>query len=153
MRRWLLCLLLLPVWALAVDATPPLPSAELQQRYHKLTHELRCMQCQSESLADSSVGLAADLRLQVRELLVAGKSDDEIRDHMVARYSEFILFRPRVSWRNAWLWGLPAALLAAGALVVWRVQKQRSALLATDDAPLEDAAGQAAPRDGEAKRS
>jgi cytochrome c-type biogenesis protein CcmH len=123
--------------AAAVDMTPPLPTPELQQRYQDLTHELRCMQCQNEALADSTVGLAADLRLQVRELLIAGKTDEEIRDHMADRYSEFILFRPRMNWRNAWLWGLPAMLLLAGGVVVWRIQRQRSALAATDTAPID----------------
>ncbi len=58
------------------------------------------MQCQNESLADSPVGLAADLRRDVRELIVAGQTDEQIRDHMVARYGEFILFRPRMNLRN-----------------------------------------------------
>src|SRR6202171_6544927 len=112
----------------AVDTTAPLPTPLLQQRYYALTHELRCMQCQSEALADSSVGLAADLRVQVRELLVAGQTDDQIRDHMVARYGEFILFRPRVIWRNAWLWAAPTVLMAIGVLVAWRVLRARGRL-------------------------
>ena len=115
----------------AVDTTPPLPTPALQQRYYELTHELRCMQCQNESLADSPVDLAADLRRQVRDMLLAGKSDDEVRDWMAARYGDFILFRPRYSGRNAWLWGAPAALLLLGALVSWRVIRQRTTLLAS----------------------
>jgi cytochrome c-type biogenesis protein CcmH len=121
--------LLLAGVAGAVDTTPPLPDPLLQQRYYELTHELRCMQCQSEALADSSVGLAADLRVQVRELLLAGQSDDQIRDHMVARYGEFILFRPRMSWRNAWLWGAPAVLMAVGVVVAWRILRARARLV------------------------
>jgi len=132
------CLLLAPIVVFAVDMTPPLPTPELQQRYYDLTHELRCMQCQNEALADSTVGLAADLRLQVRELLVAGKSDDEVRQYLVDRYSDRILFRPRMNWRNAWLWGLPGILLVVGGIVVWRIQRQRSALAGDDTAPLED---------------
>jgi cytochrome c-type biogenesis protein CcmH len=136
--QWLLsvgvCLcLLLARSALAVDTVPPLPDPRLQQRYEELTHELRCMQCQNESLADSPVGLAADLRLQVRELLLAGESDDQIRDHMVARYSEFILFRPRMSWRNAWLWGAPAAFMLIGLIVAWRVLRARSAMVDSEE--------------------
>jgi cytochrome c-type biogenesis protein CcmH len=92
------------------------------------------MQCQNEALADSPVGLAADLRLQVRELLVAGQSDDQIRDHMVARYGEFILFRPRMSWRNAWLWSAPVVLLLVGVIVGWRVIRSRSRLVRDDEA-------------------
>jgi cytochrome c-type biogenesis protein CcmH len=99
--------------AWAVDPTE-LPDPALQARYVALTHELRCMQCQNESLADSPVDLAADLRREVRELLLAGKSDDQIRAWMSARYGDFILFRPRYSLRNAWLWGAPAALLLIG---------------------------------------
>jgi len=118
----------------AVDTTPPLPNPALQQRYYNLTHELRCMQCQSEALADSSVGLAADLRVQVRELLLAGDSDDQIRDHMVARYGEFILFRPRMIWRNAWLWGAPTLLMLVGALVGWRVVRARARLVDIEEA-------------------
>jgi cytochrome c-type biogenesis protein CcmH len=115
--------------AAAIDATPPLPDPLLQQRYYQLTHELRCMQCQSEALADSSVSLAADLRLQVRELLLAGQSDDQIRDHMVARYGEFILFRPRMTWRNAWLWAAPTLMMVLGCVVAWRILRARGRLV------------------------
>lgn len=123
------------VWA--VDPTE-LPDPRLQARYVALTHELRCMQCQNESLADSPVDLAADLRREVRDQLLAGKSDDDIRAWMSARYGDFILFRPRYSLRNAWLWGAPAALLLIGALVSWRVVRNRATLLATDNEPVEE---------------
>jgi cytochrome c-type biogenesis protein CcmH len=96
------------------------------------------MQCQNESLADSPVELAADLRREVREQLLAGKSDAQVRAWMAARYGDFILFRPRYSWRNAWLWGAPAVLLLIGAMVSWRIVRERTALLGTDDAPLEE---------------
>jgi cytochrome c-type biogenesis protein CcmH len=128
------------VTAWAVDTTQ-LPDPVLQARYEALTHELRCMQCQNESLADSPVDLAADLRRQVRELLLAGKSDEEVRNWMAARYGDFILFRPRYSLRNAWLWGAPAALLIIGAFVSWRIVRQRTQLLATDQEPLEEDGG------------
>jgi cytochrome c-type biogenesis protein CcmH len=123
--------------ALAVDPTE-LPDPALQARYLTLTHELRCMQCQNESLADSPVGLAADLRREVREQLLAGKSDDQIRAWMAARYGDFILFRPRYSLRNAWLWGAPGALLLIGAFVCWRVVRNRTRLLPGDHEPLEE---------------
>jgi cytochrome c-type biogenesis protein CcmH len=122
--------------AWAVDTTQ-LADPALQARYVELTHELRCMQCQNESLADSPVSLAADLRREVRELLLAGKSDDEVRAWMAARYGDFILFRPRYSLRNAWLWGTPGILLLIGALVSWRVLRQRAALLPADNDPIE----------------
>ena len=121
----LLAGVLVATGALAVASSPPLPDPVQQQRYLALTHELRCMQCQNESLADSPVGLAADLRRNVRELVQAGESDDQIRDHMVARYGEFILFRPRMNWRNAWLWSAPALLMLVGLVVAVRVLRDR----------------------------
>jgi cytochrome c-type biogenesis protein CcmH len=123
--------------AWAVDPTQ-MPTPALQERYVALTHELRCMQCQNESLADSPVDLAADLRREVRDQLLAGKSDDDVRAWMAARYGDFILFRPRYSLRNAWLWGAPGALLLLGALVAWRIVRQRATLLATDNDPIEE---------------
>jgi cytochrome c-type biogenesis protein CcmH len=129
--------LILAASAWAVDPTQ-LPDPVLQARYETLTHELRCMQCQNESLADSPVDLAADLRRQVRDQLLAGKSDEEVRGWMAARYGDFILFRPRYSLRNAWLWGAPVALLLVGALVCWRIVRERASLLTTDRESLEE---------------
>ncbi len=124
---------LLPAYA--VDNTPALSDPALQQRYYGLTHEMRCMQCQNEALADSNVSLAADLRLEIHNLLLAGKSDDQIRDYMVARYSEFILFRPRMSLRNAWLWAAPSVLLISGIGIALRIMRRRSRLPILDDEP------------------
>jgi len=129
--------LLLAAPARAVDPTE-MPTPQLQARYHELTHELRCMQCQNESLADSPVQLAADMRAEVRDLLLAGKSDDDVRAFMVARYGDFILFRPRFTARTAWLWLAPGILLAIGAAVLLRVLRQRKALLAADTEPVDE---------------
>ena len=123
--------------AFAID-TIQLPDPILQARYQTLTHELRCMQCQNESIADSPVDLAADLRREVRDMLLAGKTDEEIRDFMSARYSDFILFRPRFSARNAWLWLAPVALLLIGVIIAVRVLRQRAMLLEHDDTLIED---------------
>ncbi|MGA8708229.1 MAG: cytochrome c-type biogenesis protein [Steroidobacteraceae bacterium] len=126
LTAWLaLFTLLAAPCARAIDSIPPLPDPVLQQRYLELTHELRCMQCQNESLADSPVGLASDLRRDVREQLLAGRSDEQIRDQMVARYGEFILLRPRMNWRNAWLWALPGVLMLIGLGVAVRVLRER----------------------------
>ncbi len=114
-----------------IDATR-IDDPKLEARYLALTHELRCMQCQNESIADSPVGLASDLRRQVRDMVLAGKTDEEVRNYMVSRYGEFILFRPRFSARNAWLWLAPLVFLALGAIVAVRVLRQRSALVAAD---------------------
>jgi cytochrome c-type biogenesis protein CcmH len=121
----------------AVDPTD-LGDPVLQQRYQGLTHTLRCMQCQAESIADSTVPLAGDLRRQVADMLKAGKSDEDVRRYMTDRYGDFILFKPRFSWGNLWLWGAPVLLLLIGATVALRIVRQRSHLLATDTEPVED---------------
>ena len=133
--RLVSCLLLLALAfgagvASAVDPVE-LDDPVLQQRYRDLSHELRCMQCQNQSIADSPVGLAGDLRREVRDLLVAGKSDDEIRGWMRERYGDFILFRPVFSARTAWLWLAPAVLLVLGLGVAVRVIRQRAAVAAS----------------------
>jgi len=106
---------------------------QLQARYEVLIHELRCVQCENNSLADSDAPIAADLRREIRGMLAAGKSNQEIKDYLVSRYSEFILFRPRYSWRNAWLWCLPVFLLIIGAVIAARVIRQRTALVDNDE--------------------
>jgi cytochrome c-type biogenesis protein CcmH len=124
--------------AYGIDATF-IDDPALEARYLDLTHELRCMQCQNESIADSPVGLASDLRREVRNMLLAGKTDDEVRDYMVSRYGEFILFRPRFSLRNAWLWFAPPAFLLIGLAVAVRVVRRRAALGALEpDLPDDD---------------
>ena len=123
--------------SVAVDTTQ-MPTPELQKRYLGLTHELRCMQCQNEAIADSPVDLAADLRRQVHDMLVAGKSDEDVRDFMTARYGDFILFRPRFAPKTAWLWLAPGVLLLVGAFVSWRIVRARIALVPADNEPLEE---------------
>ena len=118
--------------ARAVDPAR-LTDAGLQARYEVLIHELRCVQCENNSLADSDALIATDVRRQVREMLAAGKSDDQIKGYLVSRYSEFILFRPEYSWRNAWLWLLPVVLLLLGVFTAVRIIRQRAALVNNDD--------------------
>jgi cytochrome c-type biogenesis protein CcmH len=133
---WLAAMLGLSVLAAAVDVDA-MPNAALQERYDALTHELRCMQCQNQSIADSPVGLASDLRRDVREQLIAGKTDAEIRASMVARYGNIILFRPPFQPSTAWVWILPFVLLMVGALVTVRIVRQRAALVAGDDSVVD----------------
>ena len=106
--------------------------------FRSLTHELRCMQCQNEAIADSPVSLAADLRRQVKEMLIAGKSDDDVRNYMVARYGDFILFRPRVSTKTIWLWATPGILLLIGAAVAVQITKKRATMVDQDTDPIEE---------------
>jgi cytochrome c-type biogenesis protein CcmH len=115
-----------------------MPTPEMQQRYDGLTHELRCMQCQNQSIADSPVGLAEDLRRDVREQIIAGKTDAQIRDSMVARYGNIILFRPPFTPSTAWVWVLPFLLLLFGVFVAVRIVRKRTALVASDDSEPED---------------
>ena len=113
----------------------------LQERYRALSQELRCMQCQNQSIADSPVGLAGDLRREVRELLEAGSTDAEIREHMRARYGGFILFRPRFTVENLWLWLTPVVLLLLGLGVAFRIIRQRTALVSQDQSEPGEGAG------------
>jgi cytochrome c-type biogenesis protein CcmH len=114
-----------------------MPTPEMQRRYDGLTHELRCMQCQNQSIADSPVGLAEDLRRDVREQIIAGKTDAQIRDSMVARYGNIILFRPPFTPSTAWVWVLPFLLLLLGVFVAVRIVRKRTALVASDDSVIE----------------
>src|SRR6185369_9453433 len=115
-----------------------MPTPEMQERYDGLVHELRCMQCQNQSIADSPVGLAEDLRRDVREQIIAGKTDAEIRESMVARYGNIILFRPPFERSTAWVWIAPFFVLLIGAFVAFRIVRQRAALVATDDSVVDD---------------
>jgi len=112
-----------------------------QEQYLKLTHELRCMQCLNTSIADSQVDLAADLRREVHDLVLQGKTDDEIRKYMVDRYGEFILFRPLTNGRNMWLWLSPIAFVLFGVVVAVRILRQRSKLVDQDHEPIEGDTG------------
>ncbi len=134
----LLAAALLALWiatpSFAIDTTR-FDDPVKQERYLKLTHELRCMQCQNTSIADSQVDLAADLRREVYDLVEQGKSDDEIRKFMVDRYGEFILFRPLTNARNLWLWAAPSVFLLIGIAVAVRVIRQRSKMVGGNDGP------------------
>ncbi|HEX4267698.1 MAG TPA: cytochrome c-type biogenesis protein [Steroidobacteraceae bacterium] len=113
-------------------APEQMPTPQLEARYLALIQGFRCMQCQDESLADSPVDLAADMRRQIRDMLFAGKSDQQIRDFMVSRYGYFILFKPPFVAKTAWLWLTPGVLLLVGVIAAVRVIRQRAALAATD---------------------
>jgi cytochrome c-type biogenesis protein CcmH len=132
MKRLVLLLLVVSGAALAVDPTT-MPTPELQQRYEEITHGLRCMQCMNNSIADSPVGLASDLRRDVKEMLLAGKTDAEIREYMVQRYGNVILFTPPVSGSSLWVWVLPGLAAIAGLLIGVRIVRRRASLVDQDD--------------------
>jgi cytochrome c-type biogenesis protein CcmH len=106
----------------------------LQARYEHVTQDLRCLVCQNESIADSNVELASDLRRQVREMLIAGKSDDEIFKFMTDRYGEFVRFNPPLTPKTWLIWGAPFIMVVVGAIVIIRVARHR-ARLPVDDEP------------------
>jgi cytochrome c-type biogenesis protein CcmH len=115
-----------------VDANGQLEDPALQARFETITKDLRCLVCQNESVADSNASLADDLRRQVREMLVAGKSDTEIFDFMTARYGEFVRYNPPLEGKTYLIWGAPFLLLLAGVGIVWRIMRVRSRM------PLDD---------------
>lgn len=114
------------VEATAIDSQGQLTNPALQVRYESIIKELRCLVCQNESIADSNVELAADLRRQVREMLIAGKSDDVIFRFMTDRYGEFVRFAPPLTAKTALIWGAPFFMLLLGGAIVYRVARQRS---------------------------
>ena len=136
----LMCLALLALAVsarvFAVDITV-LPDEELQQRYEGLTHELRCMKCQNNSIADSPAGLAADLRREIKDMLLAGKTDDEIRAFMVQRYGNVILFTPPLKGSSIWVWVLPGLAAVAGLVIAIRVVRRREKLVDPDDSVVD----------------
>ena len=114
-----------PLHAVQVDEI--LPDPGLETRARAISHELRCMVCQNQSIDDSEAPLARDLRLLVRERLKAGDSDTQVVDFMVARYGEFVLLKPRVNWHTAILWGAPLAILITGLFAIGFSVLRRSA--------------------------
>jgi len=119
-RASLLALALLAVTALAQDPA-------LDKRVAGLAHELRCLVCQNQTLADSNAPLAVDLRNQIREQLKGGASEREVIDFMVARYGDFVLYRPPFKASTLALWLGPFVLLALGALLLVRRLVRRRA--------------------------
>jgi cytochrome c-type biogenesis protein CcmH len=112
----------------AVDVAPiQFNDTAEEARFHALVSELRCVMCQNQSLADSNAQIAVDLRQEVLVLMRQGKTNAEIKDFLVARYGEFVLYRPQVESKTWLLWFGPAVVLLAGGLVVAGIVRRRSA--------------------------
>lgn len=118
----------------ALDAYGQLQDPALQARFEHITVQLRCLVCQNESIADSNVELASDLRRQVREMLLAGQSDDAIFKFMTDRYGEFVRFNPPLETKTLFIWGAPFAMLLVGVVIVYRIARQRSRMPLDDEA-------------------
>ncbi|HEY1771647.1 MAG TPA: cytochrome c-type biogenesis protein [Gammaproteobacteria bacterium] len=128
MKRLLTALMLLCATGMAhaIDSQPPFPDPALQARYETLTHELRCLVCQDETVADSNAELAADFRRQIHDMVAAGKTDEEIKSYMVGRYGDFVLYKPPVQSNTALLWVGPFILLLIALIVVSLVVRRRA---------------------------
>jgi cytochrome c-type biogenesis protein CcmH len=122
--------------AIAVTPDEILPDPQLEARARALSHELRCMVCQNQSIDESDAPLAHDLRVLVRERLKAGDTNSQVIDFLVARYGEFVLLKPRFfAWHTAPLWLAPIGLLLIGGLTVFLAARRRSAVTAKPEAP------------------
>lgn len=105
----------------------------VEARLKRLSTELRCLVCQNSTLADSDAPLAKDLRNEIRKLIQSGKTDEEVVDYLVARYGDFVRFRPPVNATTALLWFGPFVMLIIGAITLVLVLKKRSAILASEE--------------------
>jgi len=131
-RLTLLFVLLLAAGAAALAQEPLVyDDAAQEERYNALTLELRCTVCQNQSLADSDAPLAQDLRAEIYEMMMAGRSDDEIKTFMIERYGDFVLYRPPMQGNTLALWILPIFLLLVGAVIVFFTVRNRNRKLAT----------------------
>lgn len=116
----------------AAIATDPVAEKRLQG----LSEELRCLVCQNQTIADSNAELAQDLRREIRGMIKEGKSDKEIVDFMVARYGDFVLYRPPVKGITLLLWGGPLGLMVLGLFALQRYLRRRTTRINAEDKPL-----------------
>jgi cytochrome c-type biogenesis protein CcmH len=127
----LLLVLLLAAPAFAVRPDEVLADPALEARARTISHNLRCLVCQNQSIDDSDADLAADLRVLVRERLVAGDTDQQVFDYIVARYGEYVLLKPVIAPHTVLLWiAGPAALLVGGLALALAARRKRD--LSTD---------------------
>jgi cytochrome c-type biogenesis protein CcmH len=132
-----MALLIVSVSGYAVIEIEPLSTPALEERYRDLLEELRCPKCQNQNLKDSNSPISVDLRREIRQLLEAGKSDDEVVAHLVDRYGEFVRYRPAVA-DNTWvLWFAPGLLLVLGLVVVVVIIRRRGSV-AEENSPLNE---------------
>jgi cytochrome c-type biogenesis protein CcmH len=129
-KLMILLLCLLPTFSYAGEAKDLAADPVLEKRMIGLAENLRCLVCQNESLASSHAELAEDLRREVREQMSQGKNDQEIIDYLVARYGDFVLYKPPVKSYTVLLWFGPFALLLIGAgVLVFQLRKRRQLLV------------------------
>lgn len=122
----------------AAEAAPSADNPELEARVQRVAEDLRCLVCQNQTIADSNAELAKDLRREVREMLARGNSEREVRAFMVARYGDFILYRPPLQASTLLLWAGPFVLLAAALWIHRRIVRSRAESPAADAALSDD---------------
>lgn len=126
MRAWIIVFALwLPFAAMANEAKPLAEDPVLEQRMIKLSENLRCLVCQNESLAGSRAELAQDLRQEIRELMRAGKSDEQVIEYLIQRYGDFVLYNPQVKPLTWLLWFGPFVLLIGAVVGLYFFIKRR----------------------------
>lgn len=138
MKRLLMILMLLatPLWAVEPDEV--LDDPVLEARARELSKDLRCLVCRNESIDESNAGLAKDLRLLVRERLVAGDSDEEAMEFIVDRYGEYVLLRPLTGGANWMLWAAGPLMLLGSGLMGWAYLRGRARKPAKAENTLSD---------------
>lgn len=119
--------------AFAIDTEEAMDDPALQARYEKIIDEVRCLKCQNTTIKDSNAFLAADLRREIRHMLVDGMTDKQIFDFLVERYGDFALYKPRASGKTLILWIAPALFLLGGAVVLLNIVRRRMALPIGDE--------------------
>jgi len=126
MRALILCLMMLAAFpALAVQPNEMLSDPVLEARAREISRDLRCPVCQGEAIDDSNAPISRDLRLLVRERLVAGDSDEAVMDYIVARYGEFVLFKPRANGSGLILWLAGPAMLMIGGAAAFALTRRK----------------------------
>ena len=135
----ILILSLLPMLALAVQPDEVLPDAALEARAREISQKLRCPVCQGENIDESNAPISRDLRLYVRERLVAGDTDRQVIDAVTDRFGEFVLFEPPARGANLLLWLAGPLMAILGLLIGWRFLRSREQAEPAAPAPLDDA--------------
>ena len=133
-----LAVLLVSLPGYSIDDGQAFDDPAMQARYENIISEVRCLVCQNQTIKDSNVFLAADLRREIRRMLDEGQTDVEIADFLVARYGDFVLYRPPMRGKTLVLWIAPLLLVGFGAIVVIRVLRSRMSM------PIDDESEQAA---------
>jgi cytochrome c-type biogenesis protein CcmH len=134
--RWLTLITLLlmaPVWA--IDPSEVMADPEQQEMYETITQEVRCLVCQNQTIANSTAPLAADLRREIRRMIEEGQSEADIKEFLVERYGNFVLYKPLFRKWNLVLWLGPGVLLLVGLIALSRIVGRRSHLPIDQDAP------------------